>query len=88
MERRNRSVRALKELIFIDSQEAPQRAEGLSRWTKEYLTDNTIEDFDLELTQLKQLEELFYKNISFLKNYKNEIKEQLDSHRKIKEFLH
>lgn len=87
MERRNRSLKALKDLIYIDSLEANTKAEKLESWVEKNLKDTTIEDFDLEIKDLKILSELFYKNISFLKQHTKDMKFQIDQHKKIREFL-
>jgi len=68
----------------LDTQE---RARDLSIWVQEYLQDDSIEQFDLELTDLQTLSELFHKNIAFMKQHRYDIKTQLDSHKKIKAFL-
>jgi len=62
MERRNRSLKALSELRYLDSLESTQRAEALSKWVINYLTEGKIEDFDLPLDDLNALSELFYRN--------------------------
>jgi len=88
MERRDWSLEALKELKYADSlDEDSLRAYTLDLWSKKYLTTTTIEDFDLEIGNLKELSELFYKNILFLKKYNNSIHNQLKEQTKIKEFL-
>lgn len=87
MERRDRSLTALHELIYIDSLDSFTKADALVKWHEDYLTNNTIEDFDLELSALKQLEELFFKNINFLKNHKEEIRLELIKTQKMKRFL-
>ena len=87
MERRNRSLKALSELRYVDSLDSYEKADGLVRWFKEYLTNEKIEDFDLELEDLKKLQELFYKNIKFLKKQKDETKEELANIRKVQKFL-
>lgn len=87
MERRNWSIKALKSLQYIDSLDAELRASSLQKWVEDYLVDNHIEDFNLELKDLENLSELFYKNISFLKQYREEMKTQIDEHKKIREFL-
>ena len=69
MERRNRSLKALKELIYIDSLDSFAKADAMVRWFDSYLKDDSIENFDLELNDLKKLEELFFKSINFLKNH-------------------
>ena len=87
MERRNRSLEALKLLIYIDSLDKEQRAKRLANWIDTYLGNSSIEEFDLELKDLKHLSELFYKNLTFLKKHTKDIKTQLDSNKKIKEFF-
>lgn len=87
MERRNRSLKALKELIYIDSLESFTKADALVVWYDDYLKDDTIENFQLELSELKELEELFFKNINFLKNQKEETKGELAKIQKMKRFL-
>ena len=87
MERRNRSLKALKELIYIDSLESFTKEDALVVWYDDYLKDDTIENFQLELSELKELEELFFKNINFLKNQKEETKDELAKIQKMKRFL-
>ena len=87
MERRNWSVKALSELKYTDSLESEYRASSLKKWAETYLTNNDISDFDLNLKDLNILSELFYKNINFLKNHRNEMKQEIDNHKKIREFL-
>ena len=87
MERRNRSLKALKELIYIDSLESFTKADALVVWYDDYLKDDTIENFQLELSELKELEELFFKNINFLKKQKEEAKDELAKIQKMKRFL-
>ncbi len=87
MERRNRSLEALKQLVYIDSLESDLRAKALVNWVDSYLSDVSIEEFNLTLDELKTLSELFYKNINFLKEHRKDIISQLDSQKKIKEFL-
>ena len=87
MERRNRSLKALKELIYIDSLESFTKADALVVWYDDYLKDDTIENFQLELSELKELEELLFKNINFLKNQKEETKDELAKIQKMKRFL-
>lgn len=65
MERRDWSVKALKELIYIDSLDSKDKADSLVRWHTKHLEENTIEDFDLEIEDLKYLKELFLKILIF-----------------------
>lgn len=87
MERRDRSIKALGELVYIDSLDSFEKADALVRWYKDYLTESSIEDFDLELSDLKKLEELFFKNINFLKKHKEETRQELIKIQKMKRFL-
>ena len=87
MERRNRSVKALSELRYIDSLESEEKAESLKEWVIKYLSESKIEDFDLSLDDLNALSELFYKNIIFLKQHRENMKFEIDNHKKIREFL-
>ena len=87
MERRNWSLKALKSLQYIDSLDAEQRASFLQKWVEDYLIDTHIENFNLELKDLETLSELFYKNIAFLKKHRENMKTQIDEHKKIREFL-
>ncbi len=87
MERRNRSLKALEELIYIDSLESFERADALIRWHERYLKDTDITNFKLELEDLKRLLELFYKNISFLKEHKEQVRQEMLSNRKRERFL-
>ena len=87
MERRNRSLKALSELIYIDSLESFEKADALVKWYSDYFTDDSIENFDLELNHLKKLEELFFKNINFLKKHKEETRQELIKIQKMKKFL-
>ena len=87
MERRNRSLKALKELTYIDSLDSFAKADALVKWFDDYLKDDTIENFDLELDDLKRLEELFFKNINFLKNHKEDTRQELVKMQKMKRFL-
>ena len=87
MERRDRSLKALKELIYIDSLESFTKADALVKWHDDYLKNDVIEDFDLELEDLKNLQELFFKNINFLKNHREETRQELLKMQKMKRFL-
>ena len=87
MERRDRSLKALKELTYIDSLDSYEKADALVRWFDTYLKDDSIENFDLELIDLKKLEELFFKSINFLKNHKEETRQELVKMQKMKRFL-
>lgn len=87
MERRNWSLKALNELNYIDSLDSFEKADGLVSWGKEYLEKSKIEDFDLEIVDLKKLEELFYKNLVFLKNHQDFTNQEIQNIRKMRKFL-
>ena len=87
MERRDRSLKALKELVYIDSLDSYEKADAIVRWFDTYLKDDSIENFDLELTDLKRLEELFFKSINFLKNHREETRQEIIKMQKMKRFL-
>ncbi|MFA6740078.1 MAG: hypothetical protein WCR78_01190 [Arcobacteraceae bacterium] len=87
MERRNWSLKALNELVYIDSLDSFTKADALVKWYNDYFTNDSIADFDLELEDLKRLEELFFKNINFLKVQKEETRLELVKMQKVKRFL-
>ncbi len=87
MERRNRSLEALKKLIYINSLDPSDRAKALIIWVESYLPNDGIFDFDLELDDLKQLAELFYANISFLKKHKEDTRNELLRTQKMRKFI-
>ena len=72
MERRDRSLKALKALEYVDSLDSFDKADALVKWYDNYLVEDSIENFQLEIEELKKLEELFFKNINFLKKHKEE----------------
>jgi len=87
MERRNRSLKALEELTYIDSLDSYERADALVRWYNKYLQETNINQFDLEYKDLQKLLELFYKNINFLKEHKEQTRQDMISNKKMKRFL-
>lgn len=87
MERRDWSLKALKELIYIDSLDDYERAEGIKTWALEYLNTTDISDFDLEKNDLLKLSELFYKNVSFLEKHKESLLEEIKDINKMKRYL-
>lgn len=87
MERRNKSIKALKELIYIDSLDSIEKAAALVKWHDNYLVNSKIQDLDLEVSDLKHLEELFFKNINFLKVHKEDTRLELIKMKKMKRFL-
>ncbi len=87
MERRNNSLKILSELIYIDSLDSYEKANALVIWYNDHLIDNEMRDLDLEIDDLKNLEELFYKNINFLKEHQEETRLELLRMKKMKSFL-
>lgn len=86
MERRDWSLKALKQLVYIDSLEPFDKAQSLVKWGNEYL-DEDITSMDLNQNELKQLSELFYKNINFLNKYKSEVSKDMKENKKLKKYL-
>lgn len=87
MERRDRSLKALKELTYIDSLDDYERGEGIKNWALSYLNTTSVEDFDLEQNDLLKLSELFYKNVTFLETHRENILEELKSISSLKKYL-
>ena len=87
MERRDWSIKLLKELIYIDSLDSYEKANNLVSWYTEYFSKSSINELDLELNDLKVFEELFYRNINFLKEQQKEAAEELKNIKKMKSFL-
>jgi len=87
MERRDRSLKALEELKYINSLDPADRAKTLITWVEAYLPNDGVFNFDLELSDLKTLSELFYSNISFLKEHKEHTRDELLRTQKLKKFL-
>ncbi len=88
MERRNRALKALSELNYIDSlDDSIQKADALVKWHNDYLFQNDITNFDLEVGDLERLSELIFKNINFLKSYRHETRIELMKTQKLKEFV-
>lgn len=87
MERRNRSLEAYNQLKYIDTLDDEERASGLQRWVEKYLSSENKLDFDLEFKDLKNLLELFYKNLEFIKQFNNNLQKQMIETQKLKAFL-
>ena len=87
MERRDRSLKALEELKYINSLDPSDRAKALIRWVESYLPNEGIFNFELELTDLEVLAELFYANISFLKEHKENTRQELKKTKDVEKFL-
>ena len=87
MERRDRSLKALEELIYIDSLDSYERADALVRWYNKYLSSADISEFDLDKSDLEKLLELFYKNINFLKEHKEQTRKDMIDNKKMQRFL-
>jgi len=87
MERRDRSLKALKELIYIDSFDSYERADALVGWYNKYLSSVDITEFNLDKEDLEKLLELFYKNINFLKEHKEQTRKDIIANKKMQRFL-
>ncbi len=87
MERRDRSLKALEQLIYINSLDPSDRARELIKWVEKHLPNDGIFNFELELQDLEQLAELFYANISFLKEHKENTRQDLLKTQDLKKFL-
>ncbi|HJE02281.1 hypothetical protein AAX26_00280 [Aliarcobacter thereius] len=87
MERRDRSLKVLKELRYIDSLDSYEKADSLVSWYEEYFTNNKVEDLDLEESELLAFEELFFTNLNFLKEQKEIARIDLQNLKKVKNFL-
>lgn len=87
MERRNNSLKILSELIYIDSLDSYEKADALVIWCNEHLVNDEMTNLDLQIDDLKNLEELFYKNINFLKKHQEETRLELLKMKKMKSFL-
>lgn len=81
------SYRGSQELIYIDSLDSYEKANNLVSWYTEYFSKSSINDLDLEVNDLKVLEELFYRNINFLKEQQKQAGEELKNIKKMKSFL-
>ncbi|WP_418184909.1 hypothetical protein ACNSOS_08185 [Aliarcobacter vitoriensis] len=87
MERRDKSLKILNELNYIDSLDSFDKANSLVVWYNDNFTHNAIEDLDLELSDLLRFEELFYKNLQFLKQQQAVARIELNKIKKMKSFL-
>jgi hypothetical protein len=88
MERRNRSLEALNRLQYIDSLDDDIRGESLKFWVEKYLTqEDFISQLDLSQNELEVFSELFYKNISFLKQKRDSMQKELKTNQNIQKFL-
>lgn len=88
MERRDWSLEALEKLNYIDSLDDEPRAKSLEVWTNKYIQDqNFVQNLDLTSSELEKFSELFYKNIDFLKRYRETLRANLTDNTNIKKFL-
>jgi len=90
MERRDWSLNALSELLYLslEKEDNDLRIELLQRWLDTYLAEGQkIQDFELQSDELEQLSELFYNNIEFMQERKNETRKELDKIAKLKKFI-
>jgi hypothetical protein len=87
MERRDNSVALLNELVYIDTLDYIDKPSAIEQWCEKYMGNDFIKTIDLELSDLKILSELFYKNINFLKDYRIDLKENIKQGNSIKKFI-
>jgi hypothetical protein len=88
MERRDRSLEALKKLRYIDSLDYKSKPPALASWVEKYIKDGDTSIFeDCTQRDLEELSELFYKNIKFLKDFTLDMRKDLDQTKKIKAFI-
>lgn len=87
MERRNWSLKILKELNYIDSLDSYNKADAIVEWYENNFENNLVTDIDLSNNDLKKFGELYYKNLNFLKKQKDEARLKLAQMRKMKKFL-
>jgi hypothetical protein len=87
MERRNWSLEALNRLLYIDSMDDEARASLLASWCAEYLDDDFLDKIDLSQNDLNTFNELFYKNINFLKQQKKELHKEIKITRELRKFF-
>ena len=88
MERRNWSLEALNALQYIDSLDSDEfKASSIERWVEKYLQNGFENIYELELNELLQFSELFYKNINFLKQHKEYLRQEIEKYGNIKKFF-
>ncbi len=87
MERRNWSLEALNRLLYIDSMDDEARASLLVSWGEEYLDDDFLDKIDLSQNDLNTFNELFYKNINFLKQQKEYLHKEIKITRDLRKFF-
>lgn len=87
MERRDWSLKLLSELVYIDSLDSYEKADALVVWHNDYFKNYNIENLDLNIEELGNLEELFFRNLNFLKEQQNIACEDMKKIRKMKSFL-
>lgn len=87
MERRDRSLKALEELNYINSLDPDDRAKALISWVNTYLPKDGSFDFDLEIEELENMSELFFTNLNFLKEHKENTRRDMVENKKLRKFL-
>jgi 5S rRNA maturation endonuclease (ribonuclease M5) len=87
MERRNWSLEAVKEFVYIDSLDGDYKGERLKEWLNKYMP-NGVYEFDLPLSQMNKLAELLYKNVAFLYKEREKAKQFIKQKNQIKQFLY
>jgi len=87
MERRDWSLKVLSELNYIDSLDMYEKADALVAWYNEYFKNNSMENLELNLEELLRLEELFFRNLTFLKDIHEKTAVELKNIKKLKNFI-
>ena len=83
----NELAEAMLMFTLLPSINIIDKANNFVSWYTEYFSKSSINDLDLELSDLKILEELFYRNINFLKEQQKQAGEELKNIKKMKSFL-
>lgn len=88
MERRDWSLELIKQLQYIDSLEDDLKGKSLVNWVEKYLVEEEfLNKLTLSHEELQNLSELFYKNITFLKNQSSILQSELKNNKNIQKFL-
>lgn len=87
MERRDRALKALNELNFLDSLETCDKPDAIKRWAENFSIFGDKLFDGLNSDELSRASELMFRNINFLKHHTAELKNALDESQKIKKFF-
>lgn len=87
MERRDRALKALSELNFVDSLESFDKPSAIKGWAEVYLVFGNELFFGLEKAELERAGELMFRNINLLKRHAQDLKIILDENKQIRKFF-